>query len=223
MLQSQHCCRLRGRKAVTCPAQSCSAAAGIPTTDGTEQQQPQNIQYSACSTDCAAGSPPDGLAPDAVLAHPYHHPGYSTCTFMAARRRCRRRFRVAKGSAGLATRHVSSRNTRPSGSGMAYRKEGTSLLVPHSPLPPAGCSSCASLLVDSCSGRNWLGCVVSPGQMLSLVRALHFHDLCRACCWPGRLHQERSLAAFAQGVGNTGERTGQPQTARRLCGAAGSP
>jgi hypothetical protein len=36
---------------------------------------------------------------------------FFTATFIAARRRSKRRFSTAKGSAGLATRHVSSRNT----------------------------------------------------------------------------------------------------------------
>jgi len=52
---------------------------------------------------------------------------------------------VAKGSAGFATRQVSSRNMRPSLEGMAYRKEGTSPWVPHSPSPAAGCMPSRSL------------------------------------------------------------------------------
>ena len=67
-------------------------------------------------------------------------------TPMAARRRWRRRLSTANGSAGLATRHVSSRNTeRPPSVGIAYRKEGTSFPVPHSPSPELGCSPGFSL------------------------------------------------------------------------------
>lgn len=54
----------------------------------------------------------------------------------AQQRRSSRRLRVAKGMAGRATRQVSSKNTRPPPSGMAYRKDGTSSAVPHSPSPP---------------------------------------------------------------------------------------
>ena len=64
---------------------------------------------------------------------------------MAARRRCRRRLSTANGSAGLATRHVSSRNTRAPPSGIAYRNDGTSRCVPHRPAPAAGCSPRRSL------------------------------------------------------------------------------
>ena len=66
----------------------------------------------------------------------YRGPG--TLRPMASRRRCRRRLSVEKGSGGLATRQVSSRNTRPPPRGIAYRKEGGSRSVPHSPSPPAG-------------------------------------------------------------------------------------
>jgi hypothetical protein len=54
-------------------------------------------------------------------------------------RRVRRRLSTAKGNAGLATRHVSSRNTRLPPSGMAYRNEGLSPLLPHRPSPELGC------------------------------------------------------------------------------------
>ena len=94
---------------------------------------------------------------------------------------------MAKGSAGLATRHVSSRNSRPSGKGMAYRNEGTSRLVPHSPLPPAGCSSCASLLAKSDQGSACLGDLVGADagwlQMLSMARVLHRGGFVTACSW----------------------------------------
>ena len=48
--------------------------------------------------------------------------------------------RTAKGRAGLVTRQVSSKNTRPGCRGMAYRKDGTSCWDPHTPSPAAGCS-----------------------------------------------------------------------------------
>ena len=61
---------------------------------------------------------------------------------LAASRRCRRRFSTAKGRAGLATRHVSSRNTRrPPSMGIAYRNDGTSDSLPQRPSPAFGCVS----------------------------------------------------------------------------------
>ena len=59
---------------------------------------------------------------------------------MALSRLSSLRLRTAKGRAGLVTRQVSSRKTRPGFRGMAYRKEGTSCWDPHTPSPAAGCS-----------------------------------------------------------------------------------
>jgi hypothetical protein len=65
---------------------------------------------------------------------------------MASSRRSRRRLSTANGNAGLATRQVSSRNTlRPPSTGIAYKNDGTSASVPHSPSPALGCSPGCSL------------------------------------------------------------------------------
>ncbi len=59
---------------------------------------------------------------------------------LAASLLCRRRLSTANGNAGLATRHVSSRNTRrPPSMGIAYRNDGTSASLPHRPSPALGC------------------------------------------------------------------------------------
>jgi len=59
---------------------------------------------------------------------------------LAASLLCSRRLSTANGSAGLATRHVSSKNTRrPPSMGIAYRNEGTSDSLPHRPSPALGC------------------------------------------------------------------------------------
>jgi len=90
---------------------------------------------------------------------------------MAARRRCRRRLSVANGTAGLATRHVSSRNTRRPLTGIAYRNEGASRPVPHSPSPPAGCSPGRSLPPRARRLGTAARCGGAPRSMHSMLFA----------------------------------------------------